>query len=232
MKGRGKRETSEKTRRPTASSDMIPTCEISGVTRPGIELGSPWWKASRLTAQSSLLDDTLFAFSAAEEMKSKRAAKILRFAAIWPPSKVSSMRRAINANPSGATVASHVGETGSIPARVIGFSHVGIEADDTVVGGFSWGSPVFPALSFRCCPILTSISLFGSQDLAETIFHVPPHPAMADNCGAEGISAVRHLMAAPEAASPANCSPAVRAQCKIMTFGYASSCNLVNMPEV
>ncbi|KAJ8876759.1 hypothetical protein PR048_021206 [Dryococelus australis] len=29
----------------------IPTCEIPGVTRPGIEPSSPWWEVSRLTAQ-------------------------------------------------------------------------------------------------------------------------------------------------------------------------------------
>ncbi|KAJ8867721.1 hypothetical protein PR048_031524 [Dryococelus australis] len=35
-----------------------------------------------------------------------------------------------------------------------------------MVGGFSRGSPVSPALSFRRCSILTSITLIGSQDLA------------------------------------------------------------------
>ncbi|KAJ8869261.1 hypothetical protein PR048_030833 [Dryococelus australis] len=48
--GAGKREVPEKTRRPTASSFTIPTCE-NPVTRPGIEPGSPWWEASVLTAQ-------------------------------------------------------------------------------------------------------------------------------------------------------------------------------------
>ncbi|KAJ8890901.1 hypothetical protein PR048_010410 [Dryococelus australis] len=49
MKGRGKREIPEKTRRPTASFGTIPTCEIP-VTRPGIKPSSPWWEASVLTA--------------------------------------------------------------------------------------------------------------------------------------------------------------------------------------
>ncbi|KAJ8888825.1 hypothetical protein PR048_008319 [Dryococelus australis] len=35
-----------------------------------------------------------------------------------------------------------------------------------LVSGFSQGSPVFPALSFWRCSILTSITLIGSQDLA------------------------------------------------------------------
>ncbi|KAJ8871033.1 hypothetical protein PR048_027337 [Dryococelus australis] len=47
---RGKREIPEKTRRPTASSGTIRTCE-NPVTRPGIEPGSPWWEASGLTAR-------------------------------------------------------------------------------------------------------------------------------------------------------------------------------------
>ncbi|KAJ8887428.1 hypothetical protein PR048_013643 [Dryococelus australis] len=42
MKGQGKREIPAKTRRPTASSGTIPTCE-NPVTRPGFEPGSPWW---------------------------------------------------------------------------------------------------------------------------------------------------------------------------------------------
>ncbi|KAJ8868921.1 hypothetical protein PR048_030462 [Dryococelus australis] len=43
--GAGKREISEKTRRPNASSGTIPIFE-NPVTRPGIEPGSPWWENS------------------------------------------------------------------------------------------------------------------------------------------------------------------------------------------
>ncbi|KAJ8887706.1 hypothetical protein PR048_013924 [Dryococelus australis] len=50
MKGRVKGEIPEKTRRPTASTGTIPTCE-NPVTRTVIEPGSPWWDASVLTAQ-------------------------------------------------------------------------------------------------------------------------------------------------------------------------------------
>ncbi|KAJ8885847.1 hypothetical protein PR048_012053 [Dryococelus australis] len=39
MRGRGKREIPENTRRSAVSSSTIPTCENPGVTRPGIELG-------------------------------------------------------------------------------------------------------------------------------------------------------------------------------------------------
>ncbi|KAJ8898155.1 hypothetical protein PR048_003515 [Dryococelus australis] len=50
VRGRDKREITERTRRPAASSGKIPICE-SLVTRPGIEHGSPWWEASVLIAQ-------------------------------------------------------------------------------------------------------------------------------------------------------------------------------------
>ncbi|KAJ8888484.1 hypothetical protein PR048_007975 [Dryococelus australis] len=50
MKGWQKREIPEKTRRPTASSGAIPTCE-NPVTQPGSEPDSPWWEASVLIAQ-------------------------------------------------------------------------------------------------------------------------------------------------------------------------------------
>ncbi|KAJ8883943.1 hypothetical protein PR048_015799 [Dryococelus australis] len=50
MKGRGKREIPEKTRRPTASSGTIPTCE-NPVTRTGIEPSLPWWEVSVPIAQ-------------------------------------------------------------------------------------------------------------------------------------------------------------------------------------
>ncbi|KAJ8895234.1 hypothetical protein PR048_000559 [Dryococelus australis] len=49
--GERKREILEKTRRPAAWSGTTPTCENPGVTPPGIEPGSPWWEASRLTAR-------------------------------------------------------------------------------------------------------------------------------------------------------------------------------------
>ncbi|KAJ8881445.1 hypothetical protein PR048_017926 [Dryococelus australis] len=46
----GKREIPKETRRPTASSGTIPTCE-NPVTRPGIESGSPWWETSAIITQ-------------------------------------------------------------------------------------------------------------------------------------------------------------------------------------
>ncbi|KAJ8891440.1 hypothetical protein PR048_003968 [Dryococelus australis] len=43
MKGRGKREIPEKTCQLAASFGTVPTCENPGVTRPGVEPGSPRW---------------------------------------------------------------------------------------------------------------------------------------------------------------------------------------------
>ncbi|KAJ8874651.1 hypothetical protein PR048_025517 [Dryococelus australis] len=55
-----------------------------------------------------------------------------------------------------STLASHQGEPGALPDRVTGFS---------LVGGFSRGSPISLAPSFRRRSISTSINLIGSQDL-------------------------------------------------------------------
>ncbi|KAJ8896107.1 hypothetical protein PR048_001449 [Dryococelus australis] len=96
MKGWGKRETTEKTRRP--DSDTIPTYKNLGVTPLRLELSSP-----RL-------------------------------------------------------LASHQGELSSIPGRVApDFSQVGIiPRTMPLLGGFSQGSPVSPALVFRRCSIFFS----------------------------------------------------------------------------
>ncbi|KAJ8887234.1 hypothetical protein PR048_013449 [Dryococelus australis] len=47
--GGGKREILGKTRRPAASSGMIPICENPGATEPGIKPRSLWWEACNLT---------------------------------------------------------------------------------------------------------------------------------------------------------------------------------------
>ncbi|KAJ8874417.1 hypothetical protein PR048_025266 [Dryococelus australis] len=44
MQGHGKGEIPEKTCRPAASSNTIPTCENPGATPPGIDFSSPWWR--------------------------------------------------------------------------------------------------------------------------------------------------------------------------------------------
>ncbi|KAJ8884776.1 hypothetical protein PR048_010972 [Dryococelus australis] len=54
-----------------------------------------------------------------------------------------------------------------------------------LVGGFYLGSPISPALSFRCCSILASITLIGSQDLA-----VKSHP----NLFTHSLCCISHLI--------------------------------------
>ncbi|KAJ8889542.1 hypothetical protein PR048_009041 [Dryococelus australis] len=54
MKGRGKQEIPEKTRRPMASSGENP------VTRPGIEPGSPWWEANDCVDSGGVENDGEF----------------------------------------------------------------------------------------------------------------------------------------------------------------------------
>ncbi|KAJ8891516.1 hypothetical protein PR048_004044 [Dryococelus australis] len=63
-------------------------------------------------------------------------------------------------------LASHQGDQGSIPGWLTPDFHMW-ESCRTMasVGGFSRGSPVFPAFSFRRLPILTSITLISFQDL-------------------------------------------------------------------
>ncbi|KAJ8874125.1 hypothetical protein PR048_024966 [Dryococelus australis] len=155
--GRGKREIPEKTRRPAASSSTIPTCENPGatlgggsgrslgtplrptassgtiptcentVTRPRIELGSPWWEASVLIAQP-------------------------------PWSRASVAKRLACSLPTKAKRA-------QLPAGSPDFRMWESCRTMPLVGEFSRGSPVSPALSFRRCSIVTSITLIGSKDL-------------------------------------------------------------------
>ncbi|KAJ8885988.1 hypothetical protein PR048_012194 [Dryococelus australis] len=60
----------------------------------------------------------------------------------------------------------HHSELGSILGWDTGLSQVGIVRTMPLAGGYSRGSPVSTALSFRCCSILTSTTLIGSQCLA------------------------------------------------------------------
>ncbi|KAJ8880210.1 hypothetical protein PR048_016676 [Dryococelus australis] len=66
----------------------------------------------------------------------------------------------------GLLLASHQGDPRSIPGRVTPDLRMWKSCRTmSLVGGSSRGSPVSPALSFRRCSILASITLVGSQDL-------------------------------------------------------------------
>ncbi|KAJ8880930.1 hypothetical protein PR048_017403 [Dryococelus australis] len=110
MKGRGKREIPEKTRRPAALSGTIPACENPGVTRPGIEPDlAPASKANRAPFPAKSLPDLRM-------WESCRTTPLV--GGFSQASPVSLGRLPL--------LASHRSEPGSIPGRVTGFSLVGI----------------------------------------------------------------------------------------------------------
>ncbi|KAJ8891074.1 hypothetical protein PR048_010583 [Dryococelus australis] len=154
-------EPREKNPRPTASSSTIPMRENPGVTRPGIEPGSPWWEASRLTAQTP---QVLLSDEGGELFCPERDSSPTGILSAAPPVSPPLRNRpgtGIPTNPPArpdATIASHRDEPGSIPGGITpGFSHVGIVSDDAAGRrGFSLASPVHP-LAFRRCSILTSL---------------------------------------------------------------------------
>ncbi|KAJ8871029.1 hypothetical protein PR048_027332 [Dryococelus australis] len=76
-------------------------------------------------------------------------------------------------------LASHQGEPGSIPPGSPDFRKWESCRTMPLVGGFSRGSPVSSAPSFRCRSIFTSINLIGSQDLAVTSLpNLFTHPSL------------------------------------------------------
>ncbi|KAJ8866765.1 hypothetical protein PR048_032626 [Dryococelus australis] len=153
----GEREIPEKTRRSMAFSGTIPTCE-NPATRPGIEPGSPWWEASSMSIDYSLLartPDVAPTQGGTRRLREQHQEHWCATTLFYPP--ISSV---------GATVAVWLDH--SPPTKAIRIKSPAGESCRTMplVGGFSRGSPVSPALSFRCRSILTSTTLIGSQDLA------------------------------------------------------------------
>ncbi|KAJ8869452.1 hypothetical protein PR048_028442 [Dryococelus australis] len=82
----------------------------------------------------------------------------------------------------------HQGEPGSIPSRVTGFSQVIIVPAQAIV---LRGSPFFPAPLFRCCSILTPITLIGLQDLAESRPNIFTHSLAKRQLGSDAITKVQ-----------------------------------------
>ncbi|KAJ8872159.1 hypothetical protein PR048_025761 [Dryococelus australis] len=140
--GREKRDISEKTRRTRGIVRTIPTCENQGATPPGIELVSTQWEASSLTTTP-----------------------------LQPPYKL--VLSYIDGNNGRATVAERLACSPPTTAIRVQSSagSLRIFSCGNCAGrcrwsaGFLGGSPVSPALSFWRCSVLTSITLFGSQDL-------------------------------------------------------------------
>ncbi|KAJ8891038.1 hypothetical protein PR048_010547 [Dryococelus australis] len=114
-------------------------CEDRRATRPGIEPISPWWEASRLTAQPLRPLLSVFYAGGCTEPDCEQGC------------------------PAVSLLASHQSDPGSIPGRVTPDFRMWESCRMMpLVGGFSRGSPVSPALSFRRC---SSITYIGSQDL-------------------------------------------------------------------
>ncbi|KAJ8875863.1 hypothetical protein PR048_023766 [Dryococelus australis] len=191
------------------SSGMIPTCENlgaappgidpdpppngivrhdshmreSGVIRPGTEPGSPWWEASRLTAQPRSTIETIFTsdhftrgkYHRDPEISWIHLATICTFDAQYD-SYITDPETDNNLRLLDAAVAEWLACSPPNKANLVqspAGSHPDFRMWEScstmpLVGKFSRGSPVSPYLSFRCCSILTSIIiLIGSQDLAQ-----------------------------------------------------------------
>ncbi|KAJ8888354.1 hypothetical protein PR048_007844 [Dryococelus australis] len=174
MKGRGKRDIPDETRRPTASSGTILTCENS-VTQPGIEPG--WVK---ITHQATVHAGTRTELTTGtwkervnvhytahcnlrvrRSIPSARAGMQARGETGDPrenPSTSSIVRHDSHVRKSGRDIArnktrlfaSHQGEPHSIPGGVTpGFSHVGIAGRYHWWAGFLGDIPFPPALRLR-----------------------------------------------------------------------------------
>ncbi|KAJ8895708.1 hypothetical protein PR048_001045 [Dryococelus australis] len=149
---RGKRKIPEKIRRPAASSGAIPTCENLGVTRPGIEAGSPWCEASSLTTQPPWPLD--FQFFLDTNRCNVMEEGILRTTRL---------------------LASHQDEPGSIPGWATpDFRKWESWRTMPLVVVFSRDLPFLPPLHSGFSPFSPYVTLIGSQD-----FVVKSHPNLS-----------------------------------------------------
>ncbi|KAJ8867269.1 hypothetical protein PR048_031068 [Dryococelus australis] len=162
------------------SSGTFPTCENPGVIRPGIEPGSSWWEASSLTAPPPRPPAAGERTAVSIETGYKRETDCSKLRAIPPHynmiiADVAAGESVLTAlyrkrNLSGRDLGGGVGGPSSLGKCVSGTdtAHVTPLASYLVhmwescwtmrlVGGFSPGSPVPPALAFRRCSILTSL---------------------------------------------------------------------------
>ncbi|KAJ8870270.1 hypothetical protein PR048_029291 [Dryococelus australis] len=152
----------------------------SGVTRPGIEPGSHWWEASRLTAQPPwpLCGNSNPALLVFHRVDSTCHSQFVPCSTFFPPSvfdMTSTLGSGINYVLKGAITPKTAYLPGtavterlacSPPTKVNRVRSPAGSLPDfrmlepcrtmPLVGGFSRGSPVSPAPSLRCCSILTS----------------------------------------------------------------------------
>ncbi|KAJ8898186.1 hypothetical protein PR048_003546 [Dryococelus australis] len=120
----------------------------SGVTRPGIEPESPWWEASRLTAQPPRrfhISPGRLEFGSIGSAPTRFGAAVAERLARSPPTKANRAQF-----PAGPPDSRKWESCRTMP----------------LVGGPSRGYPASPTPSFQICSIFTSITLIDSQDLA------------------------------------------------------------------
>ncbi|KAJ8889048.1 hypothetical protein PR048_008542 [Dryococelus australis] len=172
MKGRGKREIPEKTRRPAASFGTIPACKNPGATPPGIEPGAS--RSEIIVLITGAIYKYPRSFKGRHTRLNMKTLVVLVLVATLvtgQPARLPPRRSGFNPRPGHS-----------------GFSHVGIVPDDAVGQRVFSEIARFPALSFLCCSILTSMTLIGSQDLGvksplhivggqEALTHQFPHQA-------------------------------------------------------
>ncbi|KAJ8875179.1 hypothetical protein PR048_023074 [Dryococelus australis] len=188
-RGGGNRRSARKPADQRYRPALFPHAKIPGANPLGIEPGSPWWEASSLTTTplrhillSCVLGRDREGWLALRATSGKvgRLRRAVKFAlkmrcardsysTIFP--RVTQRRVAAVIEPSFplravSLLASHEVDPGSIPGRVTpDFRKWESWRTILLVGGFSRGSPVSPALSFWSYSIFTTITRIGSQDL-------------------------------------------------------------------
>ncbi|KAJ8870017.1 hypothetical protein PR048_029028 [Dryococelus australis] len=139
MEGRGKREIPEKTRRPAASTGMIPICLfLEFFTAINI------FRCSGITGSDDPTRDRR-SFGGDQQYFSPFGATVVERLACSPPTKATRVQ-----SPAG-------------PLRIFACGNRAGRCRWSA--GFLGDPPFPPALSFRRCPIFISITLIGSQDL-------------------------------------------------------------------
>ncbi|KAJ8879244.1 hypothetical protein PR048_019850 [Dryococelus australis] len=182
IEGRVNGKSPRKPSRPAASSGMIPTCENAGVARPGIEPGwieravewSRVWPprpsdhgrhlerrsgpSRRRTSDLSRARDMTAQLHLPCDGRQRRQ----RLSSWRPPSRCPRGRAV-------SLLAAHQGDRVQSPAgSLLDFRmQESCRTMPLVSGFFSRGSTISPALSFRRCSILISITLIGSQHLVK-----------------------------------------------------------------
>ncbi|KAJ8876809.1 hypothetical protein PR048_021256 [Dryococelus australis] len=154
-KGGGKRETSEKTRQPAASSSTTPTCENPGVTPPGIEPGLP--STSLTNHEEEILSNCQTGVNRASGFHAHHPATCNSI------TRAHLYQKCFQTPSTGRSSPTKTNRVQSPAGSLPDFRMWESCRTTPLVGGFYQGSPISPDLSFRCCSILTLTTLIGSH---------------------------------------------------------------------